>query len=348
MVGHVSSRTQTRFLHRQGFTLIELLVVIAIIAVLIALLLPAVQQAREAARRTQCKNNLKQMGLALHNFEGTYRYIPAYAKEILPADYPAPANPYGQKTTYGTLLHLLPFMDQAAIYNLYDKKRSYIDPANMPAPWGTLSLDALKPIVAFRCPSTPGDPPSDYGPYLASVGLPAGTMITPRTDYVPLRGIHSSFAVCAGMPNNSTNNAMLGTADTKLQPTVQFRDVTDGLSNTLCFVENAGLQKLYFRGKPTPGSTLTDGGLALNCYYGDVNVAFQVHGYSGANIATPTQAGCAAINVLNYQALYSFHTGGTHAVRGDGSVVFLSENMSSNVLAAVITRDGGESLSLEN
>jgi prepilin-type N-terminal cleavage/methylation domain-containing protein len=346
-VGSVRERASSA--RKRGFTLIELLVVIAIIAVLIALLLPAVQQAREAARRTQCKNNLKQMGLALHNFESSYGYVPAYRNDLDPTTYPSPANPYGQLRGFSTLTHLLPYLDQAAIYNLYNIKRSSVDPANMPAPWGTLNTDALKKVIAFNCPSVPGAPPGDYGPYFVSAGLPAGVMNTPRSDYSPAAGLDHSLALCAGMANVSTDNAMLGTSDTTKQPTVKFRDVTDGLSTTLCMVENAGLQKLYIRGVPTPGSTLIDGGLALNSYYGDVNIGFKIKGYSGSGptAATVTQ-GCSAINFMNYQSLYSFHTGGAHALRGDGSVVFLSENMSSSVLAAVITRNGGEALSLEN
>ncbi len=331
----------------RGFTLIELLVVIAIIAILIALLLPAVQQAREAARRTQCRNNLKQIGLSLHNFESTYGYMPAYCKDIPVADYPTPANPYGQVATYGTMFHLLPYMDQAPLYNLFDLKRSYIDPRNMPPAYGTLSPNALGAIPGFKCPSMPGDPPGDYGPYFASVGLGLGAIVLPRSDYMPVIGIHRSLAVCAGLPNSDTNNGMLGTTDCEKKPKVKFAEVTDGLSTTLCFVEVAGRQKLYFRGQPTPGSTLLDGGLTLNNFYGDHNFSRRIRGYSGASIATPGAAGCAAINVYNENGILAFHTGGAHALRGDGSVTFMSENISNNVLTAIISRDGGESLSLE-
>jgi prepilin-type N-terminal cleavage/methylation domain-containing protein/prepilin-type processing-associated H-X9-DG protein len=345
---------QARNRSRKGFTLIELLVVIAIIAILIALLLPAVQQAREAARRTQCRNNLKQLGLAVHNHEQAYGYVPSWVRDIKVADYPGgfPAgNPYGQRTTFGTLWHLLPYMDQATYYQNFDMKRSYLDPVNMPAPYGTQNAQMMgTPIPAFICPSTPGSPPSDYGPYLQSVGLGSGApMITPRTDYVPLRGLHSSLAVCAGLPSANTDNAFFGRVDNTNNKEenwkVKFSEVTDGLSNTICLVELAGKQKRYFRGQPTPGSTLADGGLGLNSFFGDVNVARQVRGLSGATITNPGQAGCGFINIYNENNPYSFHTGGVHALFGDGSVSFLSENMSVIVFAGLLSRDGGETVS---
>ena len=340
-----AQRNDTRSLHRRGFTLIELLVVIAIIAVLIALLLPAVQQAREAARRSQCKNNLKQMGLAIHNFEETYKYMPAYGKTIKPADYPTPANAYGQFETYGPLFHILPYIDQANLYNLFDSKRAYIDPRNMPPPYGTLSTAAFATVPVYICPSTAGNPPSNYGPYLSSVGLPGGgaAFNAPRTDYIPVRGLNSSLAVCAGKASADTDDGMLGTNDKTNKPTIRFSEVTDGLTNTIMFGELAGKQGVYYRGKDLTSVSPTN----LNSFYGDQEIARRIRGYSGANPADPAQAGCTGINVLNVDNLYSFHVGGAHVVRGDGSVGFLSENISSLVLASQITRAGGEVVSVE-
>jgi prepilin-type N-terminal cleavage/methylation domain-containing protein len=337
---------------RSGFTLIELLVVIAIIAILIALLLPAVQQAREAARRSQCKNNLKQMALALHNFEEAYKYVPAYGRDILPADYPTtPGNPYGQFTTYGPLFHMLPYLDQAPVYNMFDLKRSYIDPINMPPNYGTLSPTAMNSIVpAFLCPSTPTGSPSDYGPYFATVGLPLGPLVTPRTDYIPLRGVHSSLNACVGK-SGSTDNAMLGTTNTQTAWKITFAQVTDGLSNTICFGELVGKQKIFIRGQQVPWPQVLGQGLTLNSYYGDVNCARRIRGYTAPATMPPAPAalpaGCASINIINEDGIYSFHVGGAHVAMGDGSVRFLSENISSLVLVAAITRDGGETKGLE-
>jgi prepilin-type N-terminal cleavage/methylation domain-containing protein/prepilin-type processing-associated H-X9-DG protein len=332
---------------RRGFTLVELLVVIAIIGILVGLLLPAVQAAREAARRMQCSNNMKQMGLAIHNHESTFKYIPAAEKDIAAALYPTPPNPYGVRATFGTLFHILPYMEQSNLYNLFDPKRSYIDPVNMPPAYGTANPAGFAPVTTFICPSAPSDIPTDYGPYFESIGLPLGPFEAPRSDYAPIKGLHRSLAVCAGMPDASTNNGLLGTTDPERRWKIKFGEVTDGLSNTILFGEQAGRQKLYFRAKGIPGSTLADGGLTLNCYYGDSNLARQLRGYSGVDILNPRQPGCSAINVFNENGLYSFHTGGVQVAMGDGSVQFLSENVSTAVFAALVTRDGGETVSID-
>ena len=121
---------------RQGFTLVELLVVIAIIGILVALLLPAVQAAREAARRMQCSNNLKQVVLALHNFENTYKYMPPWAYDFNAN--PRPANPLGpQMQGHSTLMQLLPYLEQGNITSVMALNASVIDPINWPPAYGT-------------------------------------------------------------------------------------------------------------------------------------------------------------------------------------------------------------------
>lgn len=338
---------------RSAFTLVELLVVIAIIGVMVGLLLPAVQAAREAARRMQCGNKLKQLGLAIHNHESTYKYIPAWGKTIPAAQYPTnPPNPLGQRATYGVLFQLLPYLEAENVYKLADIKRSYMDPVNMPAPAfasGLASPQLFTPLDAFLCPSAPGAP-SDYGPYLSSVGIPiSGAFEMPRTDYSAIARIRGSLNVCGGRPDATTDDAMLSvpSGNTELKSKVTFGEVSDGLSNTICFIEVAGKQKLYFRGKPFPGTTLADGGLTLNSYYGDINVSREIRGLSGAAIATPQQAGCTAINVYNLDNPYSFHPGGVQMVRGDGSVSFLSDSVAMPVLIGLITRNAGDTVSLE-
>jgi len=241
--------------NRSGFTLVELLVVIAIIGILVGLLLPAVQAAREAARRMQCSNNLKQLGLALHNHESTFKYVPAWGKEFALTDtYAASNNPFfpltGDARRNGCFMQLLPYLEQSNIANLLDPKKPLVDPRNLPPPFpmGTNSPSLFATINVFICPSTPQGIPSDYGVYFQPIGFPSGQpYVLPRTDYSPLRGLHSSLAVCNGMPNATTHNAMLGSNDMINDHKIKFARVTDGLSNTYCFLELAGKQNVYLR-----------------------------------------------------------------------------------------------------
>lgn len=336
---------------RGGFTLIELLVVIAIIAILIGLLLPAVQKVREAAARATCSNNLKQIGTALHNYESAYGYVPAWAM-----DFATPPNPSFPATQgYSTLAFILPQMEQGNIANLVNLQRSVVDPVNLPPNYGT-SIGGATKIKSYVCPSAP-EAPSDYGPYFQSVGIPgSGPCEIGRTDYAPARGIHNNtVSACAPTtPLNSQDKGMLGSNDRVRKPNVKFAEVTDGLSNTICFVEIAGRQRLYYRGRPNPGvSYATDKSQTLNSAWADYNTARQLRGYDGSVPAPlPLNAvppdGCQMINIFNENGIYAFHTGGANVLRGDGSVSFLRESSAAGVVAAFITRDGGEVLSPDN
>ena len=156
-----------RSLVRRGFTLIELLVVIAIIAILIALLLPAVQQAREAARRTQCKNNLKQIGLGMHNYHDVYNLFPvgACAK---------PGGSFGIDISIGAFASILPYLEQANLKNLYTDKN-----------WEQQLPVVAKTVLTFYlCPSSTGLQ-VDSNPILAS--YPIGTNVA-TTNYMLCKG----------------------------------------------------------------------------------------------------------------------------------------------------------------
>lgn len=370
---------------RAGFTLIELLVVIAIIAILVALLLPAVQQAREAARRTQCKNNLKQIGLAFHNFEGSYGFLPTSLRP--------PSNVAGstEQSRVSVLTELLPYLEQDNIYKAYNKTINWNQGSNIP-------LSQTK-IPAFQCPSDPAAgvldtaPPGSSGQYVP--GIASTTAYSPIYGIAPgvftqllgtnapdlYRDPASAFAgenppytyVRGFFPKNATINPSTGLQNRK---GAQFRDVTDGLSNTLAIAESAGRPYVYVRGRrlsggnaltdTDPASTNTDrlnsGGWSrpasdiiifgqTTAPTGILGGTVAINATNGHNLRglTYTSSGGVAQTILGLPigihgtgAPYAFHTGGAQFTLGDGSVRFITENISFSLFIALTTPAGGE------
>ncbi len=294
---------------KRGFTLVELLVVIAIIGVLVGLLLPAVQAAREAARRMSCSNNLKQLGLALHNYESSYKKFPIGLIDNWSA------NPATGDGGWSWMSAVLPFMEQANLYNSINFAL---------APYGTLSSPANNaavavPIPAFRCPSDIA--PATRAINANSVGGTNNIAIT-------------SYAGCIG-PFDGERCTASGTRMVPAQRNIgllvvnesrNFGAITDGTSNVVAIGEvswrpyNATLAEGSDR-QFILGNVITTG--AVNCTNGGPNA-------NGSWLhlrATRKKLNGPLVGGDKHAAFHSYHTGGAQFVFADGSVHFISENI---------------------
>jgi prepilin-type N-terminal cleavage/methylation domain-containing protein/prepilin-type processing-associated H-X9-DG protein len=347
---------------RQGFTLVELLVVIAIIGVLVALLLPAVQAAREAANRMSCTNKLRQIGLAVLNFESTRGALPynSITKNnsqfpFIPYDastVPTPGNTGGTQGRCSGVVQLLPYLEQGAISPQYTFNVDWSDPMNV----NVLTI----PLAVLRCPSNTARSPvvtyaSTYiGPGNSAFAPPGtGGSVYPAinttctgwvSDYAPIAqgktaknaaGAEINWsnplvaAVYPGVPNKGS---------LRQNGLTRMAEITDGTSNTTLFSEAAGRHLQYFADR---SSTPLPAG-ATGPIWADADNRITVTGTDGTGRGSIGSGPC-AINCNNLSGdVYSFHPAGANVAFVDGSVRFVQKNIAITTLIALVTKDGGE------
>lgn len=313
---------------KKGFTLIELLVVIAIIAILISLILPAVQQAREAARRTQCRNNLKQLVLSIHNYESSNTVLPA---SRLDPDVEIFDNPGNESAYQSWTTLLLPYIDQGNLQNSIDFNYAWSSEVNRPA----ISTQ----IATFLCPSAPGSNRADPN---WVVGAAAG-------DYNSVNEIKEKvYTQVFGLPDPGYYGRAGVLSKAKVN---RFRDVTDGTSNTIMLAEVAGQPFIYTANGPMNADSFAaytdDKVVDLGGQYVSADGTGWADPDNGFSINGATQDGLTKydtfmINRINTSEVFSFHTGGAMVGLADGSVRFVSENVDALTFVNACTRAGGE------
>ncbi len=327
------------FRDRKGFTLVELLVVIAIIGILVGLLLPAVQQAREAARRMQCHNNLKQLGLAMHNYESAYKRLPGGV------------GPYG--CCWGTWqVRILPFIEQNALYSIY-KNLGGADPQERYAHANN------RPVVSTRIPTLtcPSDTPN--APLGASATLPAITSHNYAVNYgntsyfqTTLQGIPFQGAPFMAYTNSTSDDGPVNAAQVANFPRVYGRNVslaelTDGTSGTLMATE-----VLQGRQNDLRGFTWWGGASGIvtfmvpNSTEPDAIVGGICVSLSNPRMPCTTTGTTTRPRMMGARSLHA--GGGVNVVYCDGHVTFITNNIDFNTWQAVGTAQGGESLNAEN
>ena len=326
-----------RTIRSRGFTLIELLVVIAIIAILIALLLPAVQQAREAARRTQCKNNMKQIGLALQNYHDVHRSFPQGQTRL----------PYNHCCGGNWRVQILPMLEQTSVYSQIDFSSNYNFAANAYGYSGGAEVFRGLVINAFLCPSSTLNPLDDSVINNNQKGL--------VHHYV---GISGSLGVNGG-PDITTDyggivrgNGILG-----INRHSRFRDATDGTSNTIIVAEQSGQVNVsgsrknvtsnYYGGwSGLAGGNVNTTDRTGRPHWGAGTTCLRYKLNLGAgNNSVAASAIPGADNTWDFNTvLNSFHTGGIHISLADGSGRFVSENTDFSILQRLCSMNDGETI----
>lgn len=305
---------------RSGFTLVELLVVIGIIAILIGLLLPAIQRVREAANRTVCENNLKQIALASLNFADDNGGLPMRQMYPQPTDPPAMPTPY-----QGWGPQILPYLEQTTIARQYRLDLNFFDPPNQP-------LIAI-PLGVFSCPTAP---PGRFINVITPAGTATGA-IGAAGDYFAPNSVDAYWWPPDRYAAASDEINCAAMSDNYRRP---LQQITDGLSNTLLFSELAGRPEDWILGvlQPNDSERFPNWWGPWASYNSCIYKTWSADGTSPGGPCT--------INCSNSWGIYSFHTGGAFAAMVDGSVHFLAVGLDRDVFAGLVTKSGGETITL--
>jgi prepilin-type N-terminal cleavage/methylation domain-containing protein/prepilin-type processing-associated H-X9-DG protein len=294
-----------------GFTLVELLVVIAIIGILTALLLPAVQAAREAARRSQCTNNMRQLGLAALNYESSFRGLPPrrYTK--------SPIQGWGSM--------LLGRLEQDAIAEKYDYGKDFYDPVNRPY--------IVLQLSVFRCPSTPGG--DRYVDIVTTTNIVTGSRGAVGDYFVP----NSVDAFWWPDPARTQAANVPGSCALTDNDCRKLADNTDGMSNTLLVGELAGRPQHWVMGRQQPTNALLNWANWWGPWASFNSVIYKTWSDDGF-----TPGGYCTINCNNSWGIYGFHPAGANVLLVDGSVHFLGVQLDRDIFAALVTRSGNDAI----
>lgn len=331
--------------NRKGVTLVEALVSVAILGVLTALTLPAVQQAREAARSANCKDHLRQLGLALQQYESSHGFFPPSATAATnfcdsacdPGELPVEDRPERCTEFQSWTVNCLPFLGEAELADAYRFERA----------WST--LDNRRVVSARReiylCPSTPNAERVDRRHVLGAAA----------TDYAAVQEVEpSAFTDLFGVPDPGPRARSGVLAEYHRNP---VSAILDGTSKTLMLAESAGRPKLYVFGEelldasfaiPDDDEFTVEGGrrvVATGVGWADPDSGIDIRGFSAEG---NEYSGSRMINAVNVGEAYSHHRSGAHFLLADGAVRHLAENIDAWLYVALCTRAGGETLEFDN
>jgi prepilin-type N-terminal cleavage/methylation domain-containing protein/prepilin-type processing-associated H-X9-DG protein len=303
---------------RPAFTLIELLVVIAIIAVLIGLLLPAVQKVRAAAAKSQCQNNLKQAGLALHSFHDANNFFPPGG---VTGSVTAVNKALGSTGIHGVWIWFLPFMEHQGVMDQYNRSADWNAAAN---------ANAIKvPIRVLICPASPEPFDRTY----TSNGLAVAV-----TDYGPNNACQDSLYTSLNIADKASTVDSKGML--RVDELLRMADVRDGTSNTMLMHEDSARPALYRTGSKTKVSPTGVSGPG----WADRDNEYITHGFTADGTSNP---GPCFMNCTNDNEDFSFHTNGCNVLFTDGSVRFVPQSIDMRTWCRLLSRNGGEPVAVD-